>query len=187
MEEATKLRDLLPDRFDRLGEESKKELCQDENVSRMHLAWDFIESQLSEELKDLLDLEIVDLLGKAWASAKQLHEFRDPAKHPPGVRELLKFGDFDFGHDLHPTIDVTIGTCPCVRLEFTLALTGHFSGLYLGIRDGHIIDGRSGMAWASAQLSYADIPLHEEKDTKKKTLPGRFKFSPPGIEIPALL
>ena len=68
-----------------------------------------------------------------------------------------------------------------------VSLTGSFSGLYLGIRDGHIVDGRSGKAWASAQLSYADIPLHKEGKTKKFTLPGRFKFDAPGIQIPKLV
>ena len=187
MEEATKLKDLLPERLDRLSEESRKELCQDENVSGMHLAWDYIGDQLDGELRNVLDLNIFDLLGKAWAGAKRLNEFRDSTKHPPGVRELLKFGDFDFARELHPTIDVTIGSFPCAKLKFTFELTGHFSGLYLGIKDGHITDGRSGEAWASAQLSYADIPLHKEKETKKMILPGQFKFSPPGIEIPSLL
>ena len=187
MDEATKLKDLLPERLGRLGEESKKELCQDENVSRMNLAWDFIESQLNEQIRDLLDLDVLDVLGKAWAGAKQLNEFRDKTKHPPGVRELLKFGDFDFERPLHPIIEVTIGDFPCAKLEFTVKLAGHFSGLYLGIRDAHIVDGRTGKAWASAQLSYADIPLHKEKETRKFALPGQFRFDAPGIEIPNLL
>ena len=187
MDGGIKVSELLPESFERLGEESRKELNNDENVSRMNLAWDYIESKLDEEIRGLLDLDVFELLGKIWAAAKELADFTDPAKHPPGVRELLKFGDYDFEKDLHPTIDVTIGSCPCCRLKFTLTLTGSFSGLYLGIRDGHIVDGRSVKAWASAQLSYADIPLHKEGKTKKFTLPGRFKFDAPGIQIPKLV
>jgi hypothetical protein len=187
MDAGIKLSELLPDRLERLGAESRKELSNDENVSRMSLAWDYIESQLDSEIRDILDLDVFELLGKAWAAAKELADYTDPVKHPPGVRELLKFGDYDFARELHPTIDVTIGSCPCTRLKFTLTLTGNFSGLYLGIRDGHIVDGRSGKAWASAQLSYADVPLHREKETKKFKLPGSFKFSPPGIQIPSIV
>lgn len=187
MDEGVKVSELLPDRFERLGAESRKELSNDVNVSQMNLAWDYIESQLDSEIRDVLDQDFFGLLGTAWARAKELTEYSDPTRHPPGVRELLRFGDFDFEKQLHPMIDVTIGSCPCYRLKFTLTLTGNFSGLYLGIRDGHIVDGRTGKAWASAQLSYADVPLHKEKETKKFNLPGRFKFDPPGIPIPRLI
>lgn len=153
----------------------------------MSLAWDYIGSQLDSEIRDVLDQDVFELLGKAWAAAKELADYTNPTKHPPGVRELLKFGDYDFKRELHPTIDVTIGSCPCTRLKFTLTLTGNFSGLYLGIRDGHLVDGRSGKAWASAQLSYADVPLHKEKESRKVWLPGTFKFAPPGIQIPTVL
>jgi hypothetical protein len=187
MDEATKLKDLLPERFDGLGEEARKELSNDDKISAMNLAWDYIESQLDSELREALDIEIFDLLGKAWAGAKRLAEYRNKAKHPPGVRELLKFGDFDFERELHPIVEVTIGDLPCAKLKFTVKLAGHFSGLYLGIKDAHLIDGRTGKGWASAQLSYCDIPLHKEKETKKFTLPGRFKFTAPGIEIPSLI
>jgi len=187
MDDGMKVRDLLPERLDGLGEESKKKLRKDKSVSGMSLAWDYIEAQVDDELRELLDMDIFDLLGKAWAGAKRLSEYRDKAKHPPGVRELLKFGDFDLERELHPVIEVTIGDCPCAELNFTVKLAGHFSGLYLGIKDAHIIDGRTGKAWASAQLSCEDVPLHKEKETKKFTLPGRFKFEAPGIEIPSLI
>jgi hypothetical protein len=187
MDEGMKVRDLLPDRLDGLGEETKKKLCKDKSVSAMSLAWDYIESQLDDELRDLLDMDVFEVLGKAWAGAKRLSEYRDKTKHPPGIRELLKFGDFDFERELHPVIEVTIGDCPCVDLNFTVKLGGHFSGLYLGIKDAHIIDGRSGKAWASAQVSCEEVPLHKEKETKKFVLPGTFKLTPPGIEIPSLV
>jgi hypothetical protein len=187
MDEGIKLSELLPERFEHLGEESRKELSNDPEISKMSLAWDYIESQLDAEIRDVLDGDVFELLGKSWAAAKELADYADPAKHPPGVRELLKFGDHDFKKVLHPTVDVTIGECPVCRLKFTLTLTGSFSGLYLGIRDGHVVDGRSGKAWASAQLSYAGVPLHKKKGTEKFKLPGSFKFSVPGIPIPRMV
>jgi len=187
MDEGIKLSELLPDHFEHLGEESRKELSNDPEISKMSLAWDYIESQLDAEIRDVLDGDVFVLLGKAWASAKELADYADPAKHPPGVRELLKFGDHDFKKVLNPTVDVTVGECPICRLKFTLTLTGSFSGLYLGIRDGHVVDGRSGDAWASAQLSYAGVPLHKKKETEKFKLPGSFKFPVPGIPIPRMV
>ena len=184
MTEGLKLTELLPDRLDRLGEQAKKKMCEDENVSGMRLAWGYIASQLDSALRRTLDCDLFELLGKAWANGKLLYEYGDPAKHPPGQRELLNVGEYSFDRELHPTIEVTIASKSCAELEFTFTLTGHFSGLHLTIMDGHILSCGSGDAWASAQLSYNEIPLHKEKETKRVRLPGHHDFTAPGIPIP---
>ncbi|HUE79675.1 MAG TPA: hypothetical protein VMN38_08595 [Sphingomicrobium sp.] len=186
MAEGLKLSELLPDRLDRLGEETRKELCEDENVSGMRLAWGYIASQLDGAIREALDFDIFELLAKGWAAGKLLVEYADPAKHPPGQREVLKVGEYSFDRDLHPTVDVTLASQRCAELKFTLTLTGHFSGLHLTIMNGHILSCGSGDAWASAQLSYKGVPLHAEKETKKAALPGHFNFTAPGIPIPKM-
>lgn len=187
MTEGLKLKELLPDRLDRLGEEAKKELCQDENVSQMWLAWDYIASQLDGALRDVLDYDLFELLGKAWAQGKLICEYADPAKHPPGQRDVLNVGEYSFDRELHPTVEVTIAALPCTKLKFTLALTGHFSGLHLAIMNGHILSCGSGDAWASAQLSYHDVSLHKKTETKRIALPGHVDFTAPGIAIPRIV
>ena len=186
MADGVKLKELLPDRFDRLGEEAKKKMCEDENVSCLRLAWGYIASQIDGAIRGALDCDLFELLGKAWANAQLLCEYADPAKHPPGIREVLNVGEYSFDRDLHPTVEVTIAGKPCAELEFTFTLTGHFSGLHLTIMDGHVLSCGSGDAWASAQLSYKGIPLHEEKETKRVPLPGYLDFTAPGIAIPRL-
>jgi hypothetical protein len=186
MVDGLKLKELLPDRLDRLGEQAKKTMCEDENVSGMRLAWGYIASQLDSAIRGALDCDLFDLLGKAWANGKLLCEYADPAKHPPGNREVLNVGEYSFDRVLKPTVEVTIASQPCAELEFTFTLTGHFSGLHLAIMDGHILSCGSGNAWATAQLSYNDIPLHEEQETKRVPLPGHHDFPSPGIAIPRL-
>jgi hypothetical protein len=181
-----KLKDLLPDRLGRLGEEAKKKMCEDEQVSGMRLAWGYIASQLDGAIRGALDCDLFELLGKGWANAQLLSEYADPAKHPPGNREMLNVGEYSFDRELHPTVEVTIAAKRCAELEFTLTLTGHFSGLHLTILDGHILGYETGDAWASAQLSYHEVPLHEEKETKRLPLPGQRDFTAPGIAIPRL-
>jgi hypothetical protein len=56
----------------------------------------------------------------------------------------------------------------------------------LPVLDGHITGGRSGDAWASAQLSYEGAPLHAACDSKKAVLPGAFTFEAPAVSIPRL-
>jgi hypothetical protein len=52
--------------------------------------------------------------------------------------------------------------------------------------NAHITGGRPGDAWATAQLSYNGIPLHEAAESRKLALPGEFEFAEPGIPIPRL-
>jgi hypothetical protein len=186
MAEGVKLKELLPDRLDRLDDEAKKEICRDEDVSNMRLAWGYIGSQLDGAIREVLDVEIFDLLGKAWANGALLLEYGDPAKHPPGQRDVVNVGEYSFERELHPTVEVTIATRACAELKFTLTLSGHFSGLHVAILNGHIVSCGSGDAWASAQLTFEGVPLHGEKKTKRVPLPGHHDFTAPGITIPRL-
>jgi hypothetical protein len=181
--EGLRVADLLPDRLDGAAEEARKSLCGNEEIGRMSLAWGYIGDQLEGALHSALDCDLLELFGKGWASAKLLADYADPEKHPPGERSVVELGAHDFGRDLHPIVAVTIGSCPCIELKFTFAVTAHFGGLRLTIGDGHILAGATGDAWTSAQLSYNGVPLHEAAESRKLALPGQFSFASPGIAI----
>jgi len=89
---------------------------------------------------------------------------------------------------MKPVIAVTIGSCPCVEIDFEFAVSARFGGVQLTIVDGHITGGQAGEAWASAQLSCQGVPLHDAADTRKMPIPGSFEFKAPGVPIlPAAL
>jgi hypothetical protein len=152
----------------------------------MSLAWDYVGSQLEGALKSALDCDALELLAKGWANVQLLAEYADPEKHPPGERSVVELGAHDVSREVHPVVAVTIGSCPCVELKFTFAVTGHFGGLKLAILDGHITGTSIGDAWLTAQLSLNGVPLHEPAESRKVPLSGEFAFTPPGIPIPRL-
>jgi hypothetical protein len=177
---------LLPERLDGAAEQAREALCADENVRGMGLAWDYVGSQLQGALKSALDCDLVEVLAKGWAGARALAEYGDAQKHPPGERSVVDLGAHDVSREVHPVVAVTIGSCPCVELKFTLAIAAHFSGLKLTVGDGHILSGAPGEAWASGQLSYNGVPLHKAGESRKVALPGQFVFAAPGIAIPRI-
>jgi len=177
---------LLPARLDSLDEQVRARLCQDDQVGGMKLAWDFIGKELGTSLKSVLDCDLLEIFALTWAKAAPLAELADPAKHPPGERSLVELGGHDLNRDFHPVIAVTIGSCPCVELRFTLALAANIGGVRLAVTNGHIISGDLGEVWASVQLSYEGTPLHPPPESRKLALPAEFRFDPPGIEIPRL-
>lgn len=183
MAEGPTLGDLLPDRLDAVRDRARAELSQNKDVAGMKLAWDYVGGQLQDALKSALNCPALEAMATCWSAAQVLAEYADPAKHPPGERSVVELGAHDFSREFNPVIAVTIGSCPCMELDFTLAVTANFGGVKLGIADGHITGGEAGDAWASAQLSLHGVPLHQPAESKKVALPGAFTFGPPGIAI----
>ena len=177
---------LLPERLDSMADRVKARMCDDERIGGMKLAWGFIGGQLQGALKSVLDCDLLELLGGAWAQAAPIVELADPARHPPGERSLVELGAHDVTRELHPIIAVTIDPCPTIELKFLFALTASISGVRLSVVDGHIVGGDLGELWASTQLSYEGIPLHPAQESAKIGIPGEFDFAPPGIRIPRL-
>jgi hypothetical protein len=180
------LAELLPARLDRMGEEARRKLCENEEIGCMTLAWDFIASELRDALASALDCDLMTILASCWAEAQPLLEYADRSRHPPGERAVVELCAHDIERELQPVVVVTVGSCPCVELEFTLTLSAHFGGVKLSIADGCITAVRAGDVWAGAQLSYAGMPLHPEAESRKLALPGEIRFDPPGIRIPPL-
>ena len=177
---------LLPERLDSIAEQAQARLCEDEQVGGTKLAWDYVGKELHGALKSVLDCDLLDILGRAWAEAAALAEYADPAKHPAGERSVVALGEHELAHELSPVVAVTVGSCPCVELRFLLALTAHIGGVRLSIVDGHVVGGDLGELWASAQLSFEGTPLHPPQESTRFGIPGAFEFAAPGIKIPRL-
>ena len=185
MAEALRLKALLPERLEEAGQRVREKLCENERVGAMNLAWDYVGSRLSGALEQALDCDAMRLFAKGWASADQL---AGVVKLRPstGGRSTLEIGPHEFKQELKPIIAVTIGPCPCVDIEFGFAVSANFSGVQLHIVDGHITGGEAGQAWASAQLSFEGVPLHDAVETRKVAIPATFRFDAPGVPIAPL-
>lgn len=178
--------DLLPDKFDHLDEVIKESLASDSAEARPNIpsfAWQIIQSKAAQAVRDALDGDVFELLARAWCVARELHEFTDRRKHPPGKDSTVFLGDHQVSTEVHPVLAVTVGPVESARLRFTVKLTAHFRSAALSIRDGHITAIDAGDCAVAAQLKYKDVKLHKERESKNVKLPGRLQFHPPGLEI----
>lgn len=175
--------DLLPERLDGLEERVKAQLSEDPGTGGNKLAWDLIGSEVEGALRSVLDCDLVETLAKAWTTARAVQDYADPAKHPPGEASVVHLGERKVERELHPVVAVTIGSCECMELRFTLCLTAKFSGLALSISAPYITGGTAGDLTVSAQLKYGEAALHKPQESRKVELPGRFRLSSP-LEIP---
>jgi len=181
-----KVGDLLPDTFDHLDEVIKEGLVSDSEEARPSIprfARQIIQSKATQAVRDLLDGDVFELLARAWCVARELHEFKDRGKYPPGKDSTVFLGNHQVSTEVHPVLVVTVGSIEGPRLRLTLTLTAHFRSAALSIRDGHITAIDSGDCSVSAQLKYKDIKLHKELESREVKLPGRLQLQPPGLEI----
>jgi hypothetical protein len=183
MTDGLRLKDLLPKRLDAVGERARQELCENQEVGGMKLAWGYIGSRLSDALEQALDCDLMEIFVKGWATSDLLVEFAANGGHVAGEHSVVELGAHELTRELKPVIAVTIGSCPCVEIEFGFAVSANFGGVQLTIVDGHIIGGRTGEAWASAQLSCQGVPLHDASESRKLPIPGAFQFDAPGVPI----
>jgi hypothetical protein len=186
MADAVRLNALLPDRLGSVAGQIRDRLCQDEQVNGMKLAWDFVADKLQEALKSALDCRVVDILAECWARAAPVAKIVESAGRPSGEPCVIQLGEHELSRELKPVVAVTIGSCPCVELNFLFEVSAHIGGVRLSIVDGHIVGGDLGEAWASAQLSYEGVPLHPASESRKLSIGGVFEFASPGIAIPGI-
>jgi hypothetical protein len=181
-----KVSDLLPDTFDHLDEVIKESLDSGSEEARPNIpsfAWKIIQSKAAQAVRGVLDGDVFELLARAWCVARELHEFTDRRKYPPGKDSTVFLGKHQVSTEVHPVLVMTVGSIEGPRLRFTLTLTAHFRSAALSIRDGHITAIDAGDCSVGAQLKYKEIKLHKELESREVKLPGRLQLQPPGLEI----
>jgi hypothetical protein len=179
MAETIKIAELFPDRLDGLAAAAHEALCKDAEVAGQKLAWDLVSSRVGQALRQLLGCDLFDVLARGWSDSPVLRSYAAAMTEPSAK---LDFGEHQLSRELNPTIAVTVGNCPCIELQFTVALAARFSGLRLEVTNRHITGGSPGAVSASAELSIGDVILHEAK-SRELELPKRFSFPAPGIPI----
>lgn len=98
--------------------------------------WGLFEDVILDKLRDALrGLDLVGLLGQAWAAAKELQELgRETALD--GSTQKLKLGQHPLQVDLHPVVTVNCGGIDLPPLRFTLRIEGEIAWAVLVVSAG---------------------------------------------------
>jgi hypothetical protein len=146
------------------------------------VAWGVIGSQAGDALKSVLNMDALDVLGSAWAMAKQLHEFTDRSKHPEGERSVAYLGNHKFTKSMYPILAVTIEPFKCVNLRFTLNIVANVRAVALTILNGYITGAGAGDLDLGAQLNLGNLALNKLQ-SKKMQFPSIVALKAPGVAI----
>ena len=183
-DDGCRVRDLLPDRFDDLDKVVGDELCAaDGQKPPPAMALRIAGDKAAEAVRDALDCDLFETLAKAWCTALELREYKDPTRHPPGERSSVFLAEHKLTATLHPVLDVRIAALCQAKLRFTVELKAAFRCADLTIQDGCIVEIGAGDCQATAQLKYGDVPLHEELKSRQVALSQPRKLPAPGLAI----
>ena len=112
---------------DKLAEEGNK-------LARTN--WGLFDDVVLDKLRDALrGLDLIGLLGQAWAAAKELQEL-GRATALDGSTQQLKLGQHPLTVDLHPVVTVTCGEIDLPPLRFTLRIEGEIAWAVLVVTAG---------------------------------------------------
>ena len=180
-----RVRDLLPDHFDDLDKVVAEEMRAEDGgqAGLPALAMRVAGEKAADAVKDALDCDLFETLAQAWCKARELREYTDPKKHPPGERSTVFLADHDLTAKLHPVLDVKVAALGHARLRFTVELKAAFRCADLTIQDGRIVEIAGGDCQATAQLKYRDTKLHKALNSRQVALTRPCVLTAPGLAI----
>jgi hypothetical protein len=184
-----RVRELLPEKFDRLDAVIHKEMERDQakgNRGVPGFVWDIVGTKAALAVRGTLDCDVFELLARGWCVAREFHAYTtDPEKTDPAKEWSVFLGEHEVKTNVHPVLTVEIPTWvpPRVPLRFTLELTARFDSAEILIRNKHIIGIGAGTCSVAAQLKYRDQDLHTPLESRDVTLTPPLKLRPPGLLI----
>lgn len=181
-----RLSDLIPADLDRLDETLQRQRASNAELAKTNLpklAVGVLDEKVNEALRGVLDCDVFGLLAQGWAKARELHEFADPAKHPPDEVSTMFLGEHALSVELHPTVDVVIGQLAKFALVFTIELEAAFRMAELTLQAAHIKEVGKCDCELSAVLKYDGVELHKPLKARRFTLTGAMVFVAPGVPI----
>jgi hypothetical protein len=164
--QGVRIGDLFPSGLAPVGESVANELRREGGAGSAGIAWEMVQDEAAARLKEVLDLDVLELIGQAWRKARELREYADPLKHPPEETSIVHLGEHAVTCEVHPVLAVR---------RFTVNLVAKFKSAALTIRGGAIRAVAPGVCAAVAELKYRSVSLKRE-ETPELRLPGRFEF-----------
>ena len=137
-----------------------------------------------EQVSSLLDIEVPTLIASVWSKAKQLQEYRDPARHPPEESASVAMAEHTIQSRYHPSIELVINGISVDSLDIDVTVELAIDALVLEIQNARIMAIRPGGCTVSGQIVCRERAI-AEMETSSVELPGRHSLGD-GVEIPSL-
>ena len=142
------------------------------------VSWRAAFSDIIGRAKDLLDIDVKDILVGALKKHGELSKYADTEKYPPGETFPIPLLEHTIVSRHTPHIEVLINGKEAGRIQFEIDLALKLEGAILKIDGGKIIGLSTGTCEGKGTTKCEGLVLLE-RETQPFTLPGTLTFDPP--------
>jgi hypothetical protein len=134
-----------------------------------------------EMVTEMMAIPVPEVLMTGWRKYRELLEYTDPERHPPGVQDEVPLAKHTFRSAWTPEIDILVNGAQVATLAFDVELELSLDGAVLVIQDGRVVMLSTGECEASGKVSFHDRVLFE-RTSDAQAIPGTIRFGD-GIPI----
>jgi hypothetical protein len=145
------------------------------------IRWPWVRDLVAEKAHDVLNLNVVDVLGEAWKKYAEIEKYADRQKYGPEDSILVPLVEHTVKSKHHPYVEILLHEKPVGRVEFDLDFSLTLAGFVLKIQDGIIREIQTGSAKGEGKLALATVTLFK-RETKPLDFPGHIPLGP-GIPL----
>jgi hypothetical protein len=140
-----------------------------EAMKKIH--WTATMPKLVEKLGELLEIPLPDVMIAAWEKADEITKTLDDSRKSPDEEFSVELAEHTFNTEFHPELEIQVSKLPPVVLKFVVELAMGLKGIELKIRNGKILQIRTGSCKAGGKLLYDNLVL-AERDFSPFEFPG---------------
>jgi hypothetical protein len=137
-----------------------------------------LSEEVAQEVCKALRVDPFALVFKAWAAVRELDEYADPARHPAGEVNIVRWGKCSIRAPQEVAVKLGVLGVELPMILLTLDLRADFQSLALTISDGAIQKITPGPAKAAVSLKCGDATLVRERSTPELQFPHGVNFQP---------
>jgi len=134
-------------------------------------SWPVMKEILIEKIKELLNIDVPDIMTNAWSKYAILQQYTDKDYYPPEETYFVELADHTINSEHYPQIDVTVNGQVVTTIHFYIVLALNLKGLVLRVQDGRIKGITAGDCLGRGSF-YCENRLLIEKETRSFKLPG---------------
>lgn len=137
------------------AQKARQEIANDSRAIR----WLWVRSAVADESRDLLNLNVVDVLLSAWKKFMQIEEYADPKKHPPEEKNFVPLAAHTIESAHHPSVRILLSGKEVGSVEFDLEFSLDLEAFVLVVQNGKVMAIQTGSGKGRGSLSLAGVEL----------------------------
>jgi hypothetical protein len=132
---------------------------------------------VARAVQELLDVPVTDILGGAWARARDLRAAIQKTRESADATELVPLLGHTITSEHRPCVEIVKDDVAIARLVFPLKLDLRLEGVILRVRQGRISEVLSGTVKIKATMKFGDIVVLE-RALAPISIPGALEVAP---------